>query len=354
MEWSDWHNFKSNGALPADLAPASMFQLRYFCQWDYNIVDASRMFELLRGRFQWKLMTGSAVLLHEEIKTMIMINWQPIGPGVNFASWYEYSSLMTTIEPAALDYLTVAYGLNPAAATDVEMTYSFGSDDDTDLPTVPIQTYFEGPVYILDLPTDVIGSIPFHNVGATALWKMTNLQIRTAKSGWPAALNDQLGYLRFANPAGSNLDQLESLHAGASPRRLRIAPALTSPCIWKDVHNCLFVAGWRGKVFHVLRSKDDGLRWEVFQTAIWPEGYSDIDATSLPSDGVIVFIAKRGGRLYCKTQRDGYAATYLVGVVGGPRFVLARSQTNSNELIASNGEMTFQSTDGGENWLRTL
>lgn len=361
MEYSDWKHVQRDGTIPEDLLPCEGFQLEWFLEWELDPV-AEGGFTTHKGTWRWKLErpTGGTALFESLVSIYGTAVWFP---GGELISWYIQTNrnnpVINTTVPVRPPMLGVPSDAESwwqrsdgSWANEAEAGYilEWGWVPGAGVISFPVYVTYQSAIYLIPLETDAKLKVPFHNIGAFQLPKMVNVRIRTLGSGVIGSLYDQAGFVRLAVPQSSDLHQLESPDGGATFKRMPIVPGLTSPVLFKDDHNRLYCSGWRGVSYYILISVDDGRRWEVFQTNIWPQEYSDIDGTAL-HDGVIVYMAKKGTDLWCKTSADQFQSTRKIGTHAGGIYRIARGTPLSGELVISNGQnSTFQSTDGGMTW----
>lgn len=352
MIWSDWHAVQSNGTIPEDLLPANAFQLRYFLEWDYDIVSPATMFALMTGKWRWDIKDSAGGMLFEQTNQVrVMIVWLHLGGSVNMVSWNWDSSgdrIETTYpeEPETVSDMAESLYLDPASNPTADFTYAHGPDE---VPTVYIQSYYYGPLYEIALPVGSVIAVPFHNVGATWLIKLANVGIRTARTGAGDAYTDRPGFNRLAIPSASSLLQRISGDEGDTWGVRRIAPVLSDPRLFKDQTNTLYCAGWRAKEYQVLVSDNDGRTWSNWRNMIlWDSGYSDVDTAGL-RDGTIISVARRAGSVWFRSSATDFAQTVRIGTVSNAMMLTADPQTQV--LLVTDGQSrTYRSYDGGRSW----
>lgn len=345
MIWSDWHNVQRDGTIPASILPCDYFQLRYFVQWDYDILDPLRMFQQLTGKWRWNI-AGPDLLkvFDQQNQVRVTINWLSMAGSLSMVSWYWDSSgdKIETFLPSpaeTLGNMAETLYLDPAS----NPTADFAD------PTVYIQSYYYGPIYRLNLGEGSKIALPFHNVGATWLIKLANIGIRTARSGAGDAYWDRPGFVRAAVPSGGYLLQQFSGDSGASWNVRRVTPALSDPRLFKDATNALYCAGWKAKEYLALTSPNDGRTWSRWRDMlIWDAGYSDVD-TTLAGGATIVSVARRGGAIWFRSAGDNFSTTTRIGNCSKPMMLTVDPRTQS--LLVTDGQsLTYRSLDGGRSW----
>lgn len=345
MIWSEWSQVRSDGTIPEDLLPADAFQLRYFLQWDYDVVYLEAMFALLTGLWRWDIRDSAGVALFEQSNQVrVMVVWLPIGPALSLVSW--------NWDPSGDKITTTVPDPAPTVAGMAESLYLDPASDpvgDFAELTIAIQSYYYGPLYEIALPAGAVIALPFHNVGATSLWKMANIGIRTAKTGAGDAYTDRPGFNRLAVPSRSSLLQRISGDAGDTWANRRIAPVLSDPRLFKDETNTLYCAGWRAKEYQVLVSTNDGRTWSNWRDMIlWDSGYSDVDTAGL-RDGTIISVARRGGGVWFRSSATAFAQTVRIGNASQAMMLTADPQTQV--LLVTDGQSTtYRSYNGGRSW----
>lgn len=342
MIWSDWKSLTSAGEINEALLPADAFQLRYFLQWEYDIVSPATMTASLTGKWRWTISDSSDDLIfNQENQVKVTLAWLYMGFGISMPLWWwdvNYDT-PTTIYPETYETLGVEeFYLNPGAIDDP----TFAD------PTIYVQTWYEGPIYKLPIPAGSTIALPFHNVGAYWLVKLANIQIRTATSGDADSVYDRPGFCRFVRSDSGRLVQYVTADDGNTWTTRRVVSNLSAPRIFKEATNRLHCAGYLGKQFIDLSSDNDGLTWEGPQLTLWDAGYTDADADVL-RDGTIVTIARRGGYLWFRTGADQFSDTVRIGQASRAcKIAVAQA---ANTLIATDGQdIVFRSTDGGKTW----
>lgn len=352
MIWSEWHNVRSDGTIPEDLLPADLFQLRYFVEWDYGVVNPSTMYALLTGKWRWDIRDSAGGLLFEQANQVrVMVVWLNLLGSINMVSWNWDPSgdkIETTYpDPApTMGGMAESLYLDPASNPTADFTAGGGRDD---IPTVYIQSYYYGPVYDIGLPVGSVLAVPFHNVGATWLLKIANVGIRTAKAGAGDAYTDRPGFNRVAVPSASSLLQRISGDEGSTWENRRITPVLSAPRLFKDPANALYCAGWRAKEYQVLVSDNDGRTWSNWRNMVlWDSGYSDADTACL-RDGTVITVARKSGSVWFRSAATDFAQTTRIGTAANAMMLTVDPQTQV--LLVTDGQSTaYRSYNGGRSW----
>lgn len=364
MQWSAWKSLKSDGSIPDDLLPASAWQLRWNMLW--TLYDPSTT--TYAGRWTWQIIVSETPLFSSTVRVSAiavfagqlgLIAWIPEVVGV--VTTLPAPPLIIGVGPPPGNGWVidgngnqVNYAENGYLVWDPSASVGAAA-----YPEADVVMDYESALYAIPLPRGAKLAIPFHNVAAGWLVKFANVQIRTASAGGVSGLRDEANFARFVTPTGTLLEQSFTGNEAQSYETRRIQPTLTSPVAFKDSQNRLYCAGFRGMNYIILRSLDDGLRWTIlwgvqpgesvtYPMTIWGDGYSDIDMSCL-RDGTILSCATKGGSLWFKTSRDGFADTMLVGQVTG-RFILPRGPFTGPVILSDGQGKSFLSGDEGRTW----
>ena len=358
MDWSPWKYISRTGTIPADLLPCEAFQLSWFLEWELDPMGMG--FSTHHGRWKWQIIGdvgnpslfysdvniyGIAIWLLDEliawyieenannpvIKTSIPIRPPMLGVPSSAPSWHQRSDGSWANEAEA--GTIVETGWNPGAG----------------LETFPVYMVYDSAEYLIDIPAGATVNVPYHDVGAFLLPKIESLQIRTIKSASLAAITELVGIHRIGQKhLGAHLAQQWSADRGATYEARRVAQSLTYPSMAKRQDNTLFVAGKLAQAdWRVLSSRDDGLTWLEDVQVMWDAGYADAKI-AVAQDGAIVTTARKGGVLYCRTSRDGFVASYKVGLA--PKAFELDIESATGRLLATDGVVVFASIDGGMTW----
>lgn len=367
--WSAWKHCKSDGTIPEDLLPCDAFQVRWFCMWDYDIVDPMRMTETLRGEWHWKIVNDSGIeLFFSRNKVAVQFTWMSFGMfgggGLAFATWAWNSAsdrVLTTIPEWSnrpLDGTGNPIWANPtdwrgtsvpyAPATEQPYLSPGGGSADIAHHSFAIQTTWHGGIYEVSIPQGARWQVPFHNVGATALVKLANLEMRTSKGGDSGACTDVAGFMR--NGVFEQDRAVQCIYPNGtqmSETRL-IVPGLRSPQLLKSRSNVLYCLGEKGMYWRLFQSFNDGHTWETV-TDVWDPGYQNARYTILP-DGEILSVAMKGSTCYSKRIGGvlinvGYGMTAPISIVHDNR---------RGTIVVDSTGATWLSKDGGNTWERSL
>lgn len=352
MEWSEWHSLKSDGTIPAELLPCQLFQLRWFIEWDLTPPDSS-FTENLTGRWRWQVKAGSENVYDSDVRVKgtavwmgdLLISWWVDQQNTEVRTYTPERPTILGADPDAWTRRSDGTWYNPA-----EVGYVTGRSDSGGMGNeIPVYVDYDTCAYEIELEQGSKVGVSFHNVGGFWVVRYANIQIRTAGVGGFGTYTDEVGIYRIADPSLSTLTQRYSRDGGRNFEERRVPQRLLGPSISKEPTNVLIVAGRFAETgYRVIRSLDDGLTWEENPVTVWDASYSDAKM-ACGRDGAIITIARKGGRLWACTSRDGYAR---VSEVGEARtgFELAVDR-KSGRLTATNGTtVTYESNDGGITW----
>lgn len=370
--WTEWKHVQSNGTIPSDLLPCTAIQMRWFCMWDYDIVDTSRMTDELKGSWTWQIVdAGNRIYFKSQVKCSIQFTWMSFGMGFAFTTWSWNSAsdrVLTTFPEWSgrpLDASGNPVWANPtnwrgtsvpyAPATeqpyfdpgggDCEVAAAEGSGEDR-MTTFTIYTTWHSGIYNVQIPAGCKWQVPFHNVGATDLSKkLANLEMRTSKGGDLGSCFDIPGILR--SPTVEQGLALQGIYKDGVHRdeQRRILTEFNSPQLLKTRSNVLYCLGEKGMYWKLLRSTDDGYTWKVV-TDLWEPGYNNARFLILP-DNAILSIATKGGVTYSKRSEGGYRV-YVTNEAVAP-CSLAYDARRGAVMTDAEGS-TWCSKDCGFNW----
>jgi len=353
MPWSNWTSIKSDGTIPDQLLPCEAFQARWFLEWDYDITDPARMSDTLNGRWKWQIVPvgGGDHIFVSETKVRVMVVWLYFGFGISGVVWWWDSSgdrVLTTIpvwSNRPLDGqgnpIWAGEGGNwsdyshPSAEGTEQPYCDPGSGNQFADPTVYVQTFWHGPIYNIAIPQNSKWEVPFHNVGATWLIKLANLQMRTRKGGDTGGCIDVPGIARNGHRVSQVATQLWTQDGGVHTNLRRIWSDVGSPQLDKDRENVLYCLGEKGTNWMLWRSENDGYTWDAGMS-IWPSGYSNARMVPLPSGGML-YIAAKGNVVY--SQRSDGAGRQTVCSSGTPPFSLVYDDRWGAMVIDSTGKV---------------
>ena len=360
MDFSAWTPCNSQGVIAESLLPCELFRLRWYIEWQYDIVDPSRLMDNLTGKWRWTISQGGAVVFAQAVTAQVQLVWLSLGGVVDLFTWSynpaaERVTTTTPVKPPIL-------GANPVAWVydDLKAEWHNVAEQGTPDPggaevadvtnrTAIIQFWWESPAYEIPLESGATVAIPFHNVGAPWLVKLASVQVATSGTGGIGAMVDRPGIYRVAQPTAGRLRQNYSLDGGHTFRTRRTAYRLTTPSITKDLTNRLYVGGKLTEVgWVVVRSDDDGLTWLEAPVLIFDTGYTSMKL-AVARDGTVVAIARKAGGLYCRTSIDQFGSTTYAGPATRAFELALESATG--RLLATDGLATvYQSWDQGRTW----
>lgn len=213
---------------------------------------------------------------------------------------------------------------------------------------VPVYVDYTSAPYNIPLSDGAKVSVPFRNVGAVWIVKLAGIQIRTMGLGGFATLVDRVGIHRVAKPESQRLRQHFSRDGGSTWETWRTPMRLAAPSIAKGPTNDLVVGGQIAEVgWGYYVSQNDGLSWGE-HVLVFDTSYSDA-RFAVTRDGFTVAIARKGGVLWCRTERDGFAATVRVGEASAA-FELAVEATTGRIIAEGSALGRYVSYDGGASW----
>lgn len=370
MSWSDWSAIRSDGSIPEDLLPCDAWQARWFLEWDYDVIDTSSMGTSLTGEWHWQIDYGGDPVFFSKNKVRVSLIWFSYGfGGLGSAVWYWDGSgdRVLTTSPGwserPLDSLgdpiwaggEVAHSLpiwsasHPDADGTEQPYLDPASGTDFYQNTVYIQSWWQGAIYEIPLTQGAVWSVPFHNIGATWLIKLANLQMRTRRAGDIGGCFDAPGILRVGGIENRVAIQRILRHGCTKPEIRTILSGVTSPSLQKSRDNKLYCLCQRGSTWMFLGSCNDGITWEEPQT-VWSDGYENAKFVILPNGGVL-HLATSGGVLYSMRSESGSRVTVTSGVV--PPLSVQYDSRQGAVVVDSVGS-TWVSRDCGVSWERTV
>lgn len=344
MEFTDWKSLTNlnpterRGTIQD--TPCAGFQWKYSVLAEYDQQSLGFGSVQREGRLVVQILSADLreVLFEQEVRLkyqlvtldfggMVLFTWN-----VDLQNWR-----VTTTIPAAFETLG---GEQP-------YTDPGGGSDYSDHNCIISFDYYSG-LYLIPLPEGAVFKVKFHNEGMAGL-RFVPVQTRTIIGGGIAAYHDEVGIHRIAKSRLGYLGNVFSLDGGRNYESRRIRDTLASPCVSKLPDNTLLVSGKFAQAdWRLLRSQDDGLTWLEGATVMWPANYQDVKI-AVAHDGAILTVARNAGSLYCRSSRDGYVSTYLVGAATKAFEVTCHPP--SGRIMATDGTTAYVSDDDGLTWM---
>ena len=354
MEWSAWKSVKSDGSIPDDLLPCTLFQLRWNITWLLSSPDDSYT-ETVKGKWRWVIKQNETPEFESEVRVKATAIWL-LG---SLVTWYvdpNATEVRTTIpvKPSILGADINAWTqrddgtwANPAepgyTISDYDPNSGLGMAND-----IPVYIDYYSAAYEIPLSYGAKISVPFHNVGGVWTVKLASISIRTAGLGGFDTMFDQVGIYRMIKPENQRARQYVSRDGGTNFEEWRTPMRLTAPSVAKFNTNDLLLGGKIAEAgWGFYTSQNDGLTWSELKL-VWESTYSDVRFITTHDDAIVT-IARSSGVLYCRTSRDNFTSTIQIGPATNA-FELACEQA-TGKLIADNGsDIRYVSLNGGIGW----
>lgn len=361
-QWTPWRPLGKNGIIPAELLPATAFQLSWFLEWELDPM-LSGGYSQHRGRWRWQVTPpAGAIAFDSEVDIHGTAIWFP-GTSALIA-WYIQTNannpvIKTTVpvrpplEGVPSDATSWRQRTDGSWANEAETGYiaEDGWVAGAGLESFPVYSVYETARYLIPLAEGSMVKVPFHTVGAFMLPKMANARIRTVTGGRRfGTMYDAPGFHRIA--AAEQSRTTVRFSADLTTYVSRTVPRdLTTLSIGKELTNTLVVCGQFAKIgWIVQRSDNDGLTWRSGYELAFDSSYSD-GRMAVARDGATVVVARKANTLWCRSSRDGFVQTKVVCEAKSPMELALDGSTGGLIVTDGKGE-TFTSYDNGLTWTR--
>lgn len=367
--WTDWRPVEGDDwRIPDSLLPASMWQLRWFVQWEFSVPLLDPLWNPMhtqptRGRWRWQILRGPAIvgldppLVFDQevsINGRMTIIHGVLGQWVPDTRYPTGVRTTVPIRPPILGADPEMWTYDEAAdrwdnpaetgyITDVQGNH-FGT-------SFNLWFWYTSDAYQIPLTPGCCIRVPFHNVGARWLIKRANVQIRTVTARDASDIMvDAAGFTRIAASGQSELTQLFAADGKHFLPR-RTALPLQEPSIGKEATNALVVGGMRRHVgWTVISSDDDGITWGT-PTLVFDTSFNDV-RMAVARDGTVVAVGQKGGRLYVRTGHDDFTHTADLGPAR-ETFEIAVEQSSGALVVTDGKSLVHRSHDCGRTWTTT-